>query len=353
MSKEAKIGLLLGLVFIIAIAIVLKGVHQNSNSDPGDLLAQNGQVKNQTAPGADHVEGLDMQDAVRRFNENPEPPTPEKPNTEKPNLNVPAQDKTGPALDNVIDSNQTNQKDTVNQVPAITTGGWPYPNTEPRAIRDLPGAESTTPSRPVDNVIATIGKPESRHEEWSYVVKKDDKLWNIAQNELGSGARWQEISLLNNLANPDTLKIGQTLRMPSRQQRTPSSSDAIQSSGPATPGGSGEYIIRKGDSLWSIAQNELGNGARWPEIQRLNNLPAENVLPGQKIRLPDRQNITIASSNSTSPQGGLYEVKDKESLWVIAQRELGDGTRWPEIQQLNNLPNEQVQKGQKIKLPHR
>jgi len=69
-SKEAKIGLLLGLVFIVAIAIVLKGVRRNSNSDPGDQLAKNGIIPSQPDPGLSNGSGLDMPDAVSQFDEN-------------------------------------------------------------------------------------------------------------------------------------------------------------------------------------------------------------------------------------------------------------------------------------------
>ena len=243
-----------------------------------------------------------------------------------------------------------NQKDIV--IPAPTTNHATFP--PPRHVVDIPSTEPTTPPESTGGVIVSFGDPEPRDGEWSYVVKKGDVLWNIAQNELGGGTRMQEISLLNNLANPDDLKIGQTLRMPSRQHRTSNSPGTIQNSGAATASGGREYIVRQGETLGLIAINELGSFARWPEIQRLNNLPNDKVMEGQKIRLPDRQSTTNMSSSNTVPADGrLYEVKGGETLWVIAQREFGDPYRWPEIQHLNNLPTEKVLKGQIIRLPNR
>lgn len=44
-----------------------------------------------------------------------------------------------------------------------------------------------------------------------------------------------------------------------------------------------------GDTLWGIAQRELGAGARYREIAELNNIPDPDLIfPGQKFRLPAR-----------------------------------------------------------------
>ena len=48
-SKEAKLGLLLGLVFIVAIAVVLRGVHKNRGELLDEKLAINGDIENPSA----------------------------------------------------------------------------------------------------------------------------------------------------------------------------------------------------------------------------------------------------------------------------------------------------------------
>lgn len=48
------------------------------------------------------------------------------------------------------------------------------------------------------------------------------------------------------------------------------------------------YRVRSGDTLWEIAVAHLGNGERWPEIQRLNRLAGTTIRPGQVLRLPRR-----------------------------------------------------------------
>ena len=44
--------------------------------------------------------------------------------------------------------------------------------------------------------------------------------------------------------------------------------------------------MQRGDSLWKIAQSQLGSGSRYREIISLNNLKNETVYPGQVLRLP-------------------------------------------------------------------
>ena len=47
------------------------------------------------------------------------------------------------------------------------------------------------------------------------------------------------------------------------------------------------YTVAVGDSLWSIAQRYLGNGWRYPEIVRLNNMTSNFIFSGQTLWLPN------------------------------------------------------------------
>ncbi len=49
------------------------------------------------------------------------------------------------------------------------------------------------------------------------------------------------------------------------------------------------YVIQKGDTLWKIAENAYGNGAKYTQIVEINKEVIKNadlIFPGQKIRLP-------------------------------------------------------------------
>lgn len=48
------------------------------------------------------------------------------------------------------------------------------------------------------------------------------------------------------------------------------------------------YTVKAGDSLWRIAQTQLGNGNRWQEIARLNNIPDPFIIHrGNVLKLPN------------------------------------------------------------------
>lgn len=50
------------------------------------------------------------------------------------------------------------------------------------------------------------------------------------------------------------------------------------------------HTVDKGESLWAIAENELGDGKRWKEIYEANkDVIGDNpdlIKPGQELKLP-------------------------------------------------------------------
>lgn len=49
-----------------------------------------------------------------------------------------------------------------------------------------------------------------------------------------------------------------------------------------------EHIVQPGDTLIGIARAQLGEGARWREVQELNKLSTTTLRVGQRILLPAR-----------------------------------------------------------------
>ena len=89
-----------------------------------------------------------------------------------------------------------------------------------------------------------------------------------------------------------------------------------------------DHAVRPGESLWSIAEDHFGDGARYKELVELNRdlLGAQPSFlePGWVLKLP-------------APDGGApahdYTVQPTDTLSEIAQEQLGDADRWPEIYQ--------------------
>jgi nucleoid-associated protein YgaU len=89
------------------------------------------------------------------------------------------------------------------------------------------------------------------------------------------------------------------------------------------------YKVKRGDTLSSIAQTQLGNANRWPEIFVLNRAQIrhrDRITVGQVLTLP------VAP---LQPAPKLYKVKRGDTLSKIAEQQLGSANRWPEIFQLN------------------
>ena len=55
----------------------------------------------------------------------------------------------------------------------------------------------------------------------------------------------------------------------------------------STSSGTKEYTVQKGDTMWTIAQSQLGNGAEYQKILDANGLKENDTLaPGTVIKIP-------------------------------------------------------------------
>lgn len=79
--------------------------------------------------------------------------------------------------------------------------------------------------------------------------------------------------------------------------------------------------------------------------RRYYNFPWTNIL-----RYAGRESAASADDAETGSDGETYTVKAGDSLWSIAAAQLGDGTRWQEIQTLNGLTSETIHAGQTLRL---
>jgi LysM repeat protein len=128
------------------------------------------------------------------------------------------------------------------------------------------------------------------------------------------------------------------------------------------------YVVLSGDNLSRIAKKFYGDkeGNRFVNIMRIFQAnrrvlkSADEIYEGQKIMIPplpatvsDKKKIEgifpaamfekdksvgktgPSSSGAKAKQGGLYVVREGDSLWRIAAKQLGDAARYMEIAKLN------------------
>ena len=75
----------------------------------------------------------------------------------------------------------------------------------------------------------------------------------------------------------------------------------------ATAGGGRTYVVQEGDTLSSIARNELGKVSRWAEIYQLNREALgkdyDYLTPGMRLVLPIRDSQSGDRTTRRSDDG--------------------------------------------------
>ena len=96
--------------------------------------------------------------------------------------------------------------------------------------------------------------------------------------------------------------------------------------------GSRSIIVKYGDSLWKLAQINLGDGHRWHELAAINPgiVNPEHILPGTPINIAATAPVAPTAANDSN-----VTVREGDSLWKIAQKKLGFGGFWGCIAKAN------------------
>ena len=153
-----------------------------------------------------------------------------------------------------------------------------------------------------------------------YVVKKGDSLYSIASI---NNTTVNKIKELNNLSS-NVLQIGQLLKLPT---------SSIEDN---TVENQNMYVVKKGDSLYSIS-NKYNTTV--DNIKKLNNLSSNILQIGQKLIIP---------SNNSSGNQIIYTVKKGDSLWIIANKY---DTTVDMIKSVNNLSSNLLTIGDQLIIP--
>lgn len=150
-----------------------------------------------------------------------------------------------------------------------------------------------------------------------YVVKKGDSLWSIAKSY---DVTVDDIINANNLTST-SLQVGQQLKIPKKDSIPPSTTTT--------------HVVKKGDSLWSIAKQYNVN---INDLIKINNLSTNTLQIGQELIIPNTSQTTM-----------LYTVQKGDSLWSIANK---FNTTVENLKKINNLLNDTLQIGQILKVPN-
>ena len=266
MTSDAKIGLLLGLVFIFIIAFIINGLPRfRSNTNNNEL-------------------------------------TTNMVNSQNDSLGIAAKER---KAQGVFNRAERVERKGVDEVPVASKdeGGV-------RFKMPLPEGTSVVKDESVLEAANDKVRPDLPK---TYVVSEGDHLAIIAQKFYGPDEGNKKINVdrifeanRKLLKSPDEILVGQKLTIPplidkSGSVFSGSLFDKVKSIGrrltssetSKTPSvrQSKQYVVREGDSLWRIAVEQLGDGTRYKEISELNAdmLEDEDDIPvGLRLRIPAR-----------------------------------------------------------------
>ena len=197
----------------------------------------------------------------------------------------------------------------------------------------------------ITNLIIAIFIAGSVYADTTYVIKRGDNPSRLAKKFKVSPL---EIIKANNL-NPDRLKPGTKITIPSKKRKTPSKDKLVQTNGDElkkeqdtrnSPDNiqpvihqedSSLHVVKKGDTLSSLARKY---SVSMNELRKVNNLRSKKLRIGQKLVV---KKTTLRE----------YTVKKGDTVWKIARRFNLDPD---ELMDINLIDTDSLKPGQKLLL---
>jgi len=296
MTSDAKIGLLLGLVFIFIIAFAINGLprfHSNSSELTTNMVS---------SPDSLGIAGNErkVQEVFNRTEQEKEDPIEE--------VQAPIEEKENIRFKMPLPSDITVAKNTsIMEIPNEIEPAAPEPVEPVRPVQIPEEKEQKTVVKKPEPVKPALRKV--------YTVGEGDTLAEIAKKFYGSEQGNKRVNVAKIFeANRQLLKaiddiyVGQKLIIPplgssepdkdSSASFTSSIFEKIKSIGRKRPltdtkkeNKVGQYIVREGDNLWRIAEKKLGDGSRYEEISKLNaNIlkDEDDLIVGMLLLMPAR-----------------------------------------------------------------
>jgi len=321
MTSDAKIGLLLGLVFIFIIAFIINGLpnfhkHKDSNELTTNI------VSIQDSPAGI---GAKERQAISNYQSLP---------------------KRTVAVEETAKSTET--KSAVPAAPEQVAAKMvtAQPPAAENSSETSGQSESVRPPLSQSETAQTPVKPEPPKSSAqpvsgkSYTVVAGDSLTGIAKKFYGAqeGAKIANINKIyeankETLESPESIEVGQKLIIPQLADAAPAKSK-LESILPAS-------VFKKVESI----------GQRHPEADIKTKTADAKAEPKTAAKKPP-----LANTEKTE-QFRRYVVRANDNMWRIAAERLGDGNRFKEIAKLNAdvlaKNNDRLSVGMSLKLPQK
>jgi len=315
MTSDAKIGLLLGLVFIFIIAFVINGLPR-FRSNSSELTTNMVSSPDTLGIGSKERKAQEVFNWTEQADQEPPEETP-IPAEEKENVRFEMQlpeDISVVKDTSVMESTDMESTDEAKPILTESTGPILTESTQPILTES---AEPPAPEPTIEEIIE-VKRPEPVRpvSPRIYTVSDGDTLADIAKKFYGpeqgnKRANVAKIFEANRqlLKSPDEISVGQKLLIPPLRSSEPEKEttetsfssmlfEKVKSIGRKNPSTSTEqskpsreYIVTEGDNLWRIAARQLGDGSRYTEISKVNADILEDqdtLVVGMRLQIPAR-----------------------------------------------------------------
>lgn len=171
----------------------------------------------------------------------------------------------------------------------------------------------------VDPRFKYVTRGSAKYVEWLGIQENPDNKGWAASKDYG----YRILDILQNV-----LKMEDGSNQGTQPEPTPKPS-------PSAPedGNYESYKVIKGDTLWGIAQKLYDDGEMYHKIKEVNKMKDDTIYPGQILKLP-KDKLSI-----------IHTVKKGDTLWNIAEKYYGDGSKYTEIKRMNNLKSDVIHPG--------
>ena len=221
-----------------------------------------------------------------------------------------------------------------------------------------PQMEATAylPVDKADKMMAYLADPGSRPYAGytRYRVRSGDSWWRIS-NKYGV-----PVAVLKGVNNTrsNTLRPGQYVMVPGNgssrsvsasADSAPTSSSSSKAATRAIAAQRGNYVVRSGDTLWSISRSF---GTTVSTLKQANGLRSSRLKVGQKVYIPNSSNAAtkqaVKDAEKVKSQLVQYKVRRGDNLTTISRKfgvTVSDLRRWNSLNSRGT-----IYAGQKLKL---
>src|SRR5665213_1392804 len=303
MTRETKVGLLVGLAFIIVIGILLSDYNRLENQ-PAPLTTAADTLRNGAATPHN---GSTQNEIVPP----PAAAAPSRPIPTREEVREETRIAIGPATGS---PNATGDHPPVRPVPVKPGNAVVYGNpgdsnggaeTELQRIARERGVEITNvgPTDPAPRHPPTVNGAVQ------YVAVPGDTLSKLAGRYLGANTKTNRDAIVavnpTLKQNPNNVIVGRTYLIPAKGAApTPGENPAppvhvavAPPTGAPENGAMSWYTVKDNDSLWRIAAEQLGDGSAWIAIRDMNKdvlKGGDSVRKNMRLRLPPK---SVATTN--------------------------------------------------------